>query len=56
MDKDKGLNKSESIVKKFGVHVFPTKILIDRTGIIIGGFEGTDDEVALDKKPGEIFK
>lgn len=56
LDKDKGVNNSQSIVKKFGVHVFPTKILIDRTGIIIGRYEGTDNEAALDKKLSEIFK
>lgn len=56
IDKDKGVDNSQSIVKKFGVHVFPTKILIDRTGIIIGRYEGTDNEAVLDKKLSEIFK
>jgi hypothetical protein len=50
------LQKFFFIIKKFGVHVFPTKILIDRTGIIIGRYEGTDNEAALDKKLSEIFK
>ncbi len=53
---EKGMDNSQFIVKKFGVHVFPTKILIDRTGMIIGRYEGTDDEPELDKKLGEIFK
>lgn len=56
IDKEKGVDNSQSIVKKFGVQVFPTKILIDRTGIIIGRYKGTDDEAALDKKLDEIFK
>ncbi len=56
MDKDKGIDNSQSLVKKFGVHVFPTKILIDKTGIIIGRYEGTDDEAALDKKLHALFK
>lgn len=54
--KDKGVNNLQSIVKKFGVHVFPTKILIDKTGIIVGRYEGTDNEALLDKKLSEIFK
>ena len=56
INKDKEIDDSQSIVKKFGVHVFPTKILIDKTGIIIGRYAGTDDEVALDKKLRELFK
>lgn len=55
-DKNKGKGDAQSIVKKFGVQVFPTKILIDRTGIIIGRYTGTDDEAVLDKRLGEIFK
>lgn len=56
IDKDKGIDNAQSLVKKFGVHVFPTKILVDRTGVISGRYEGTDDEAALDKKLSEIFK
>lgn len=56
IDKDKGIHNSQSKVKKFGIHVFPTKILIDRTGIIISRYEGTDDESALDPFLGEYFR
>jgi len=46
---------SLSIVKKFGIYIFPTKILIDKTGVIVGRYSGTDDEAALDKKLSELF-
>lgn len=52
----KGIDNLQSIVKKFAVHVFPTKILIDTTGLIIGRYEGTDNEAAVDKKLEAIFK
>jgi thiol-disulfide isomerase/thioredoxin len=52
----KAMESSQSISKKFGVQVFPTKILIDKTGIIIGRYTGTDDEAALDKKLSGLFK
>lgn len=55
-DTDKEKENLQSIVKKFGVQVFPTKILIDKTGVIIGRYRGTDDEASLDKKLNEIFK
>ena len=55
-DTDQKIKNSSSIVKKFGVKVFPTKILIDKTGVIIGRYRGTDDEAALDKKLSELFK
>lgn len=53
---DQKIEGSLSIVKKFGVQVFPTKILIDKTGVIIGRYRGTDDEEALDKKLSDLFK
>ena len=46
---------SLSIVNKFGIYIFPTKILIDKTGVIVGRYSGTDDEAALDKKLSELF-
>ncbi|HRQ49825.1 MAG TPA: hypothetical protein PLR74_04770, partial [Agriterribacter sp.] len=49
-------DKSQSITTLFGIHVFPTKILIDKAGIIIGRYTGTDEAVFLDKKLSEIFK
>jgi thiol-disulfide isomerase/thioredoxin len=52
---DQKIKNSSSIVKKFGVKVFPTKILIDPTGVIIGRYRGTADESALDKKLSELF-
>jgi thiol-disulfide isomerase/thioredoxin len=53
---DGTIDESQSISKLFGVHVFPTKILIDKTGIIIGRYTGTEEESNLDKKLSEIFK
>jgi thiol-disulfide isomerase/thioredoxin len=53
---DGTIDESQSIKKLFGVHVFPTKILIDKTGIIIGRYTGTEEESNLDKKLSEIFK
>lgn len=47
---------SQPISKKFGIHVLPTKILIDKNGVIIGRYEGTEEEPSLDKKLSEIFK
>ncbi|MEO6894522.1 MAG: TlpA disulfide reductase family protein [Ginsengibacter sp.] len=55
IDTDQNKKDSSSIVKKFGVHIFPTKILIDKTGLIIGRYIGTEDEPALDKKLNELF-
>ena len=54
-DTDQIMKDSLSIVKKFGVQVFPTKILIDKNGVIIGRYIGTEDEKALDKKLNELF-
>jgi thiol-disulfide isomerase/thioredoxin len=45
----------KDIVRMFGVLVYPTKILIDKTGRIIGRYRGTDDGPALDKKLSELF-
>ena len=53
---DQKIEGSLSIVKKFGVQVFPAKILIDKTGVILGRYRGTDDEAALDKKLSDLFK
>lgn len=44
---------STDISEKFGIHVLPTKILIDPHGKIIGRF--TEDEAALDEMLKEIF-
>lgn len=50
------IEESQGISNKFGVQVFPTRILIDKSGIIIGRFTGTEEESALDKKLGIIFE
>ncbi|HEY5406889.1 MAG TPA: TlpA disulfide reductase family protein [Ginsengibacter sp.] len=55
-DAEPKIKDSSTIVKKFGVQVFPTKILIDKTGVIIGRYRGTDDEAILDKKLNELFR
>jgi peroxiredoxin/archaellum component FlaC len=49
-------DKTKSIVEQYGVHVFPTKILIDKEGIIIGRYTEVEEAEALDKKLAEIFK
>lgn len=50
------LDISASVNDKYGIRALPTKILIDRDGIIIGRYTGTEDELALDEKLSEIFK
>jgi thiol-disulfide isomerase/thioredoxin len=45
----------QSISREFGISVLPTKILIDKNGIIIGRYKGTEEEPKLDKKLSEIF-
>jgi thiol-disulfide isomerase/thioredoxin len=60
LDWDK-LRKNEKndkdISDKFGIHSLPTKILIDRNGVIIGRYDkGTEEEaVAMDKKMAEML-
>jgi len=49
-------DKTGSTDARFGVHVFPTKILIDPAGMIIGRYTGTEDTEALDQKLAEVFK
>ena len=47
--------KTPTINDMFGVHVFPTKILIDKTGKIIGRYTGTGDDIALEQKLATLF-
>ena len=47
---------TKEIADMFGVHVFPTKILVDPCGYIIGRFQGTGEDVKLDEKLKEVFK
>jgi thiol-disulfide isomerase/thioredoxin len=60
LDWDK-LRKNEKndkdISDKFGIHSLPTKILIDRNGMIIGRYDkGTEEEAAaMDKKMAEML-
>jgi thiol-disulfide isomerase/thioredoxin len=49
-----GLNPEDNLRVKFGVLIVPTKILINKDGIIIGRFEGIDD-ILLDKQLKEVF-
>lgn len=52
-----GYDKSESISEPYGIHTLPTKILIDKEGIIIGRYGGGgESDEALDQKMEEIFK
>lgn len=53
----KGFDRTSDISEKYGVHSLPTKILVDRSGMIIGRFGGAiETEEAMDKKLAEIFK
>jgi len=54
---DKGVyDKSASINDLFTVSALPTRILIDRGGMIVGRYVGTDETAAFDKKVAELFK
>ncbi|MCD0486695.1 AhpC/TSA family protein [Pedobacter sp. MC2016-14] len=50
---DGGFDRSASIADLYTVEVYPTKILIDSKGVIIGRYAGEDAE--MDKKLAEIF-
>jgi thiol-disulfide isomerase/thioredoxin len=47
--------KSDKINKLYGINIYPTKILIDKNGIIIGRYDGTEGANTLDKKLAEVF-
>ncbi|MBV4355714.1 TlpA disulfide reductase family protein [Pinibacter aurantiacus] len=53
----KGESNDKDISEKFGIHSLPTKILIDKNGVIIGRYDkGTEEEaLALDKKLAEVM-
>jgi thioredoxin-related protein len=57
-DQNGKIDESKMIGKKFGVISLPTKILIDKNGMIIGRYGGTggENDIALDNKLKEIFK
>lgn len=51
-----GYDRSEDITGGYGISSLPTKILIDKNGIIIGRYgAGGEDDAAMDKKMAEIF-
>lgn len=54
--RDETTSKEKHISEQYNVHLFPTKILIDKTGMIIARFSGTADEAALDKKLASLFQ
>jgi thiol-disulfide isomerase/thioredoxin len=49
----KGEKSENDISEKFGIHELPTKILVDKNGVIIGRYYEYDEE--LDAKLKEIF-
>lgn len=51
-----GYDKSNEISGPYGIHTLPTKILIDKEGMIIGRYGGGgEDDAAMDQKLKEIF-
>jgi thiol-disulfide isomerase/thioredoxin len=49
-------DKSNDISEPYAIHTLPTKILIDKNGIIIGRYGGGgENDEAMDKKLAEIF-
>lgn len=46
---------TKEIAGGFGVHVFPTKLLIDPCGYIIGRYRGTDEDDRLDEQLKKIY-
>ncbi|HMI05818.1 MAG TPA: TlpA disulfide reductase family protein, partial [Pedobacter sp.] len=51
-----GFDKSEDISAPYGIHSLPTKILIDKEGMIVGRYGGGGEgDEAMDKKLAELF-
>jgi thiol-disulfide isomerase/thioredoxin len=51
-----GYDRSSAIGEAYGIHTLPTKILIDKDGVIIGRYGGGgEDDEAMDKKLTELF-
>lgn len=48
-------NNSLSISKEYKIYAFPTKILINKEGMIIGRYKGTESEDAMDKELAKLF-
>jgi thiol-disulfide isomerase/thioredoxin len=51
-----GFDRSNDISDLFGVQSLPAKILIDKNGMIIGRYDGGENDASLDKKLADIFK
>lgn len=52
----KNADNEVEINDEFNVHTYPSKILIDKNGVIVQRYIGSDSSGALDKKLAEIFK
>jgi len=50
-----GAGSENDLGRKFGITLIPAKILIDKTGLIIGRYEGDNDDL-LNEKLAEIFR
>jgi len=50
------IDKTKSINDQYNVHLLPTKILIDQSGLIIARYQGEEGDAALGSKLQEIFK
>ncbi|WP_207531792.1 TlpA disulfide reductase family protein [Desertivirga arenae] len=51
-----GFDRSNDISEAYGIHSLPTKILIDKDGIIVGRYGGGgENDEAMEKKLAEIF-
>ncbi len=54
---DKGFDKSGDLSEPYGIHTLPTKILIDKNGMIIGRYGGGgEDDEAMNKKLAQLFE
>jgi thiol-disulfide isomerase/thioredoxin len=51
-----GVADPNDLNDKFGVEVLPTMLLLDKTGLIIGRYKGSEEIIELEKKLEEIFK
>lgn len=53
---ESGYDRSADISDNYGIHTLPTKILVDKNGIIVGRYGGGgENDEAMDKKLSEIF-
>jgi len=53
--KYKATNDPNRIDETYNIHVYPSKVLVGKDGVIIGRYDGTESTVALDKKLAELF-